>query len=169
MKITLIDWIIFTALTSGLLAVGYWTKYFTRGVADFTVAGRKLRMWLGLSAASADGVAIVSIVVICQEAYTHGFSFAWLRLIPVIVGAVVIGTFGFGIKRYRATGVQTLPQYYEMRYSKGVRIFAGIALVIGGVLNMAVFPDSYSSSLITSSFFKRRSSCNSRVKNLDCE
>lgn len=36
-------------------------------------------------------------------------------------------------------------------------------------LNIIDLPDSYCPLLITSSFFKRRSSCSSRVKNFDWE
>jgi SSS family solute:Na+ symporter len=97
-------------------------------------------MWLGLAAASADGIALTSIVATAQQGYLYGFSYAWLVLLSLIICGPVIGVIGFGIKRYRATGVQTLPQYYEMRYSRGVRILAGIAIVIGGVLNLAIFP-----------------------------
>jgi len=140
MKATLLDWIIVGIFTFGLISVGYITRRFTKGVADFTVAGRKLRVWLGLSATSAEGIAIASIVTIAQQGYLHGFAYVWLITFTLLICVPLIGIYGFGIKRYRATGVQTLPQYYEMRYSRGVRILAGIAIVVGGILNMAIFP-----------------------------
>ena len=140
MIITGKDWIITACLLAGLLLVSFAARRFTKGVADFTIAGRKLRMWLGLSAASADGIALVSIVNASEQAFTKGFSFAWLMFFSMLITVPVIGLLGFGLKRYRATNVQSLPQYYEMRYSKGVRILAGIAIATGGVLNMAVFP-----------------------------
>jgi len=34
----------------------------------------------------------------------------------------------------------TLPQLFEMRYSKGVRILAGVICAFAGILNMAIFP-----------------------------
>lgn len=140
MRITAIDWIIFIVLTLGLVAVGYITRQYTKSVADWTVAGRKLRVWLGLSATSAEGIAIASIVTLAQQGYLKGFAYVWMLTLTLLLCVPLIGIYGFGIKRYRATGVQTLPQYYEMRYSRGVRILAGIAIVIGGVLNMAIFP-----------------------------
>ena len=140
MKITIVDWILVVLMTGGLLGLGFWTRAFVKGVADFTVGGRQLGMWLGLGASSADGIAVASIVAVCQQAYLYGFSYAWLRLLGPLVVVPLVGIYGFGIKRYRATKVQTLPQYYEMRYSKGVRTLAGFVIVIGGVLNMAVFP-----------------------------
>ncbi len=140
MKIEWYGWVIFGVMTCGLIGVGIWTRLFVKGVADFTVGGRKMGMWLGLGASSADGIAIVSIVAVCEQTYLHGFSYVWLRFLGPLIIVPLIGIYGFGIKRYRATGVQTLPQYFEMRYSKGVRMLAGFAIVIGGVLNMAVFP-----------------------------
>ena len=140
MTISSLDWIITICLVSGLVLVGFITRRYAKGVSDFTVAGRKLRMWLGLSSASADGIAVVSIVNASEQAFTIGFSFAWLMLAGMMVGIPLIGFLGFGLKRYRATKVQSLPQYFEMRYSKGIRIFAGITIATGGVLNMALFP-----------------------------
>ena len=139
MTITTLDWIITVGLVSGLLMVGFITRRYAKGVSDFTVAGRKLRMWLGLSAASADGIAIVSIVNASEQAFTKGFSYAWLMLIGMMVGVPIIGLLGFGLKRYRATKVQSLPQFYEIRYSKGVenicryRHFYGRRLEHGGI------------------------------------
>ena len=140
MRITCVDWIIIAFFISGLIVVGYLTKGLAKSVSDFTIAGRKLRMWLGLSASSAEGLAIASVATIGQQGYLHGLSYIWLLLISMAISIPIFGVIGFGIKRYRATGVQTLPQYYEMRYSRGVRILAGISIVVGGVLNMAIFP-----------------------------
>jgi len=140
MRLIAIDWVIIVLACGLLLGVTIWTKRYVKGVADFTVAGRKVRVWLGLSASSADGIAIASVIAISQQSFESGFSYMWLFFLSMLICVPLIGIYGFGIKRYRATGVQTLPQYYEMRYSKGVRRVAGIAIAIGGVLNMAIFP-----------------------------
>ena len=39
----------------------------------------------------------------------------------------------------RKLNVITIPEFYEMRFSKGVRVLGGILLFLGGVLNMGVF------------------------------
>ena len=49
--------IIAIVLVGGLIGVGYWAKRFMTSVAQFTVAGRKMGMWLGLSTGLAEGIA----------------------------------------------------------------------------------------------------------------
>jgi SSS family solute:Na+ symporter len=89
----------------------------------------------------AEGVGLVSIANWSQQGFKNGFSFIWLNLAGLLlINVPLFGILGLGIKRYRSTQVQTLPQYYEMRYSRAVRVFAGVTLALGGVINMAVFP-----------------------------
>ena len=33
----------------------------------------------------------------------------------------------------------TVPEYFEVKYSRGLRLFAGILVALGGILNMGVF------------------------------
>jgi solute:Na+ symporter, SSS family len=135
-----LDWTLLVFLFTGLFLVALWCRKYVRGVADFVLAGRKVGMFLGLSTGTAEGIGLISIANFAQQGYLHGFSYIWIVLINMIIFIPVFGIMGFGIKRYRATKVQTLPQYYEMRYGKGVRLLAGIALTLGGVLNLAIFP-----------------------------
>ena len=135
------DLALVVVLLAALVWVGCWARRYTRSVAHFTVAGRGMGMWLGLGAAVAESIGLVSIANSCQQGFRNGFSFIWLGLaVNLCISIPLFGIMGLGIKRYRATRVQTLPQYYEMRYSRRVRLFAGITLALGGVLNMAIFP-----------------------------
>ena len=128
-------------LLGGLIGVGYWAQRLTRSVAHFTVAGREMGMWLGLSAGVAEGTGLISIANNSQQGFKHGFSYIWLGMVGlVLIHIPLFGLMGLGIKRFRATKVQTLPQFYEMRFNRKVRIFAGITLALGGTLNLAIFP-----------------------------
>ncbi len=139
MNLPLVDGLLVIVLVGLVIGVGYWSRRFMRSVAQYTVAGRKMGMWLGLSMGFEIG--LVSIAMSCQLGFTSGFSYIWLGLAGLLLVHIpIFGMWGLGIERYRATNVQTLPQYYEMRFSRPVRIFSGITLALGGVLNMAIFP-----------------------------
>jgi len=149
MNLPVIDAVLVLALLGGLIWAGYWGRRLVRSVSQFTIAGREMGMWLGLSTAIAEGIGLISIANACQQGFRNGFSFIWLSLASLLlINIPLFGIIGFGIKRYRATNVQTLPQYYEQRYDRGVRIFAGFVLALGGVLNMAIFPIVESQFLI---------------------
>ena len=137
----LLDALVVLFLLGGLVGVGYWAQRLMRSVAHFTVAGREMGMWLGLSAGVAEGIGLISIANGCQQGYKNGFSYIWLGMAALLlINIPLFGIIGLGIKRFRATNVQTLPQFYEMRFNRRVRVFAGITLALGGVLNMAIFP-----------------------------
>ena len=141
MDLPLLDALVVLLLLGGLIGVGYWAQRLMRSVAHFTVAGREMGMWLGLSSGVAEGIGLISIANGCQQGFKNGFSYIWLGTgALLLINIPLFGIIGLGIKRFRATKVQTLPQFYEMRFNRRVRIFAGITLALGGVLNMAIFP-----------------------------
>lgn len=140
MHLTHADWIIALVLVAGLVWAGLYGRRLVKSVAQFTVAGREMGMWLGISTGQAEAMGLICIATSVQNGFTSGFSWVWVLMVMTLIGIVPFGIYGLGIMRYRATNVQTLPQYFEIRYSRGVRIFSGISLGIGGVLNMAIFP-----------------------------
>ena len=137
---TTIDWIVAISLTSILISIVIWSKRFLKDVSSFIVAGRKTRMWLGLSNNNSGGLGLVTIAYMSQEGFRNGFSITWITLISAIMVIFLFGIFGFGIERFRATKAMTGGQYYEMRYSKGLRILIGFVMGLGGIVNMAAFP-----------------------------
>ena len=134
------DWAITVFLVVAMLVAAFYTKSKTRDVADFIVAGRKVRKWLGMSAMQASGTGIVSIALLGQEGFSRGFSYYWVTLAIGMVALIFFGVYGFGIERFRSTNAMTAAQFHEMRYSRGVRILVGVVMGVGGILNMALFP-----------------------------
>jgi solute:Na+ symporter, SSS family len=144
-----IDWVILVVFLGILVFSALISRKLTKSVAQFTVAGRSMGMWLGLSSGNAEAMGLISIAALCQQGFIHGFAYIWLGVFMLLILHIpIFGILGLGIQRYRATKVQTLPQYFEMRYSRGIRLFAGIVLAVGGVLNMAIFPAVESQLLI---------------------
>lgn len=135
-----VDWLIFAALLTGLVALSWAFRRYMRSVADFLIVNRSMRTYLGVSTWGMEGIGLISIAYIAEQGFTSGLSYVWMTLLNTALYIPVFGILGFGIRRFRATRVQTIPQYHELRFSKGVRISNGIALAAGGILNMAIFP-----------------------------
>lgn len=135
-----LDWLIAAALLAFLVGVVIWSRSLVKDVSSFLVAGRKQRMWLGLSNNNSAGLGLGTLAYLCQEGYRNGFAIMWITLLQTLVAIVLFGLIGFGIERFRASKVMTGGQFHEMRYSRGVRLLVGLAMGIGGVINMAAFP-----------------------------
>ncbi|MFH1616442.1 MAG: sodium:solute symporter family protein [Planctomycetota bacterium] len=140
MTLNLVDGFIVIIMFCALTVVGMRVRKFVRGVEDFLVAGRKMRKWIGLSTSNAEAIGLIGIAAISQQGFLHGYSFVWIALIWISVYGVIYGIFGFGIERFRASRAITLAEYFEMRYSRKLRILTGIIMAVGGILNMAIFP-----------------------------
>ena len=55
------------------------------------------------------------------------------------VVTVFIGITGVVVVKLRELKVMSIPEYYEIRFGRNVRILGAILLVIGGILNMGLF------------------------------
>src|SRR5438067_2127437 len=114
MTIAPIDWLI---LAAGFLFFLGWAIYLNarcRGVADYLVSGRKVRMWLGMGAGIGGEIGLISIAAMCEQGFTHGYSFVLINLLSMLITVPLFGIFGFGIERFRATKAMSVPQYIEM-------------------------------------------------------
>ena len=134
------DWIIAAVMLVGLLVVAVYLGRLNRSVADFILAGRKVRKYLGMSAGSAENLALAGIAASLQQGMQHGFALIWISVILMTYTIPVFGLLGFGIKRFRATRCMTIPQFLEQRYDKRLRLLVGVILAASGILNMAIFP-----------------------------
>jgi SSS family solute:Na+ symporter len=50
-----------------------------------------------------------------------------------------VGMTGFIVGPLRRMEVLTIPEFYERRFNKRVRVIGGVLLVLAGVLNMGLF------------------------------
>lgn len=81
---------------------------------------------------------LVTAVYFAQEAYANGFV---AIIIAVIAAATmwIVGKTGFIIKKLRELEIRTVPEYFNLRFSPGIRLVAGILTFLTGVLNMGIF------------------------------
>ena len=140
MNATNIDWIIAGIFMVFLSIGGYACKFLIKSTADWTVAGRNMRKFLGLSTGTAEGIGLMSLAAMTEIGFVSGFSYIGLSLIAITITPIVYGFTGFVINRYREARVVTVPEYAQRRYSKGVRVTTGGILAFAGILNLAIFP-----------------------------
>ncbi len=134
-----IDWAVVLIPLLITCWIGIKTQKYMKSVSDFMAAGRGAGRYLVCTAEMMAGIGLISVVANCEVTYKAGFAFEWWRslLVPTIL---FITLSGFVLYRYREARVLTLAQFFEVRYSKGFRIFAGILISISGILNYAIFP-----------------------------
>ena len=139
MNLTLIDWVIVIIVLFGMIYSVSFTKGLMRSVTDFLSAGRTAGRYLISVSQGAAGLGAISIVSFLEVGYITGFSFQWWGLSQGII-LLVITASGWVIYRFRQTRSLTLAQFFEKRYSKNFRIFAGIVAFVCGIINFGIFP-----------------------------
>ena len=82
---------------------------------------------------------VISLVWYWQQNYDVAYTSIWWGLMegPAMI---VIALSGWVIYRYRQTRAMTLPQFFEMRYSRRFRVFAGVVAFLSGIINYGIFP-----------------------------
>ena len=120
------------------MVAGLAVRRYVAKVEHFLVAGREMNVYLGVASLAATEFGVVTCMYTAEAGYRYGFSGA----IPGLCQAaamLVVGLTGFCIRPLRAAGVLTIPQLFEQRFGPTVRWWAGLVIVLGGLLNMGVF------------------------------
>lgn len=141
-----LDWVIVALVTGFVTLLAYGTKKYTQSVADFLAANRCAGKYLLGIADGIAGLGAIGIIAMFQEFYEAGFTglwWGWLR-VPIYL---LITLSGYLIYRFRQTRAMTMAQFFEVRYSRKFRIFAGIVAFTSGVINFGIFPS------VTANFF----------------
>jgi SSS family solute:Na+ symporter len=81
----------------------------------------------------------ITAVAFFEKIYHAGFAITWWEAIQA-PALLLLAMTGFVIYRYRETRVLTLAQFFEVRYSKKFRVFAGFITFASGVMNFGIFP-----------------------------
>ncbi len=134
-----IDWTIVIVFIVALTGLAFYAKRFNRGVADFLAANRCAGRYLLSVSQGIAGIGAISFVAEFQRYYAAGFSGIWWLLVfyPINLFLALTGWIAY---RYRETRALTMAQFFEVRYSRNFRVFAGILAWVSGVINMGIFP-----------------------------
>ena len=134
-----LDWIIVAAMLAlmgtGIVA----SRRRMQSVADFLAAGRAAGRYLLSVANGIAGLGAITIVGLLEMNYVAGFSMSWWSLTMGVFVLLVTVT-GWVTYRFRQSRCLTLAEFFERRYSKRFRIFAGLLAFGSGLVNFGIFP-----------------------------
>jgi len=135
---TQLDWIIVVVYMAFTFGIGIYAKRSVSGLAGYIVAGRSLKVGVCTAGMIATELGTVTIMYMGEGGYRNGFSALVLGIIMTAV-YFAVGKSGFVIEGLRRLRVMTVPEFYDVKYSRSARILGGFVLFVGGTLNMGVF------------------------------
>ena len=136
-----VDWLVVLVLLGFIFWGNRLASREKKSVADFLAANRCVGQYLLAVGEWTAGLGAVTVVAYLERGYTAGFVPTYWQLAQTPLD-IVIRVTGFVRYRYRMTKAMTMAQFFEMRYSKSLRIYAGFICWISGVINMGIFPVS---------------------------
>ena len=133
-----LDWIIVIGYLVGTLAAGLYGKRYISGLSEFLLAGRQLGTFIGVATLAATEIGTITFMYYAELGYKTGFA-SFINGLVAGIAMIAIGQTGFIIRKLRALGLMTVPEFFQVKYSKNLRLMTGILVATGGILNMGVF------------------------------
>jgi len=132
------DWVIVALFFVAATGAGIWAMRFIRDMEDYVVAGRSVRTYLGVASIIAAELGLVTVMYSAQKGFACAFAAFAIAALAALAG-LIVGLTGFIVVPLRKMGVMTIPEFYERRFNRNVRILGGFILAASGVLNMGMF------------------------------
>ncbi|MDD5728521.1 MAG: hypothetical protein PHV59_08165, partial [Victivallales bacterium] len=117
------DWLIVILPLIGVITMAVYSRRYIKGVADFLAAGRVCGRYVIGTTEMTAGIAVLTLVAQVEVNYKTGFAMNFWNGVLAPLGLFMSLT-GFCIYRFRETRSLSIGQFIEMRYSRGLRIFA---------------------------------------------
>ncbi|MBN1225025.1 MAG: sodium:solute symporter family protein [Candidatus Aminicenantes bacterium] len=133
-----LDWIIVLVYICIPVTIGIAVRKYVRQLSDFIVAGRSLRLFIAIATLTGTELGLVTVMYNSELGFKYGPSSFHIGLIETVC-ILAIGLTGFIVYKLRQLRVMTIPEFYEIRFGKKVRVVGGIILTLGGILNMGLF------------------------------
>ena len=139
MNLTVLDWGIVVIVFAFIISIVIASKKLMRSVSDFLAAGRTGGRYLISLSQGTAALGAITIVGMLEMNYIAGFCLRWWEMIMAVV-LVAISVSGWVLYRFRQTRALTMAQFFEIRYSRNFRIFAGLLAFFSGIINFGIFP-----------------------------
>jgi len=136
---TVLDWSLVVGLLGFMIAGVVVSRRYMRGVADFLAAGRAAGRYVLTLSQGVAATGAITIVATLEMNYVAGFPQVWWGLTTAIVVLLVTAS-GWVAYRFRETRCLTLAEFFERRYSRNFRVFAGSVAFVSGIINFGIFP-----------------------------
>ncbi len=137
-RFSTVDGVIVVVYLALSLGIGVMVRRYARDMTSYIGADRRIGTWLGVATMLGTEMGLVTVMYSAQKGFQFGFAAFHIALIAGIA-TLIIGATGFIVGPLRRAEVLTIPEYYEKRFSKRVRVLGGAILAFGGILNMGLF------------------------------
>ena len=134
----LIDIAIIAIYVLAIFLIGFLLKDKVNSFSDFMIANSKIGVGLGVASMAGTELGLITVMYNAQQGWTGYFASFHIGLIAFLV-TLSVGLSGFVISKLRDLNVKSIPEFYNLRYGKNIRIIGAIFLVLGGILNMGLF------------------------------
>jgi len=139
MNMVSLDWF-FVLLLFALIVFGIMiSRRYTHTVAGFLAADRCAGRYIVSISEGISALGAISIIGAFQIHYRAGIAPCWWSFMMHPILALIPLT-GWVVYRFRKTRAMTMAEFFEMRYSRKLRIFAGMLAFSAGILNFGIFP-----------------------------
>jgi SSS family solute:Na+ symporter len=114
-------------------------KKYVGGISDYLVADRSMGYHLGLLSMMCTEIGMVTYVYYAEMGYKAGFA-ALTVAFPTAIAFYILGRTGFIIKPLMEMKIMTIPEFFSIKFNNRIRLYIGILMATGGILNFGVFP-----------------------------
>ena len=139
MNLTWIDGLIVAAVLLFMMGSVFATRSYMRSVSDFLAAGRTGGRYLICVSQGIAMLGAITVVANFEMYYQSGFAMVWWNFSMAVV-VLIVSASGWVVYRFRRTRAMTMAQFFETRYSRNFRIFAGALAFLSGIVNFGIFP-----------------------------
>jgi len=114
-------------------------KKYVGGISDYLVADRSMGFHLGLLSMMCTEIGMITYVYYAEMGFKAGFV-ALMVAFPTAIAFYILGRTGFIIKPLIEMKVMTIPEFFSKKFNNRVRLYIGVLMATGGILNFGVFP-----------------------------
>jgi len=133
-----LDFIVVIVYILIIFSIAFYIKGRISSFDDFMIADSKMGVALGVASMGGTELGLITVMYNAQQGWIGHFASFHIGFIACIV-TLTVGLSGFVIEKLRKLNVKSIPEFYNLRYDKNIRVLGAVFLVLGGILNMGLF------------------------------